>query len=241
MARNLKDKTMAKITRKHQKIFAGDVPVTNVVAEFGSLAAGAAAYSSDPDDIQSTRYSEGWGEAVINNFAPCIQDLNALFNLITRQLAYIFQAGIPEWLTNTTYYIGSLVHDADGGIYMSIVDDNNGNALTIAGKWMPIYSRKISLCGSSLEGDYTVSNTDWMVIWDGTKYGVPEQYVILPTPSASNTGREILVKMTGSDYNGTPRVKANDDSTLDGAAYIQLVRYTTRRFISNGTNWIPIN
>ena len=232
---------MAKIERKNQKIFAGSVPVTNVVAAFGSLAKGAAGYTGDPDGIQTTEYQNGWASALINNYAPCTQDLNALFYLVTRQLAYIFQAGISEWLTTTTYYIGSLVHDADGGIYMSVADDNAGNALTVGTKWTPILSRKITLCGTGLTGDYTVLNTDYLVIWDGIKQGVPEQYVILPTPSSLNAGREIAVKMTGSDYNGTPRVKAADNSTIDGSAYVQLVRLTTRRFISNGTNWIPIN
>lgn len=232
---------MAKIERKNQKIFAGNVPVTNVVAEFGSLAKGAAGYTGDPDGIQTTEYQEGWASALINNYAPCTQDLNALFYLVTRQLAYIFQAGISEYNSTTMYYIGSLVHDGTGNIYMSVADDNQSNPFTMGTKWTPILSRQITLCGADLAGDYTVLNTDYLVVWNGIKQGVPEQYVILPTPSSANSGREIAVKMTGSDYNGTPRVKAADNSTIDGSDYVQLVRLTTRRFISNGTNWIPIN
>lgn len=230
---------MAKITRKHQKIFAGGVPVTNVVAEFGSLAQGAAGYTGDPDGIQTTEYEGGWGEAVINNFAPCIQDFNALFYLITYQLAYLLQAGIAEWNSLTSYYIGSLVHDGSGGIYMSLTNDNVGHAVSTAGEWTPIFSRKIQNTNAG-SGNITADNTDWFIIWNSLIQDIGNQYVILPTPSASNSGREILVKFTGSDANGTPTVRANDNSTIDGEAHIHLVRWTTRRFMSDGTNWQTI-
>ena len=180
---------MAKIERKHQKIFAGDVPVTNVVAAFGSLAAGAAGYTGDPDGIQTTRYGLGWSQAVINNYAPCIQDLNALFYLITRQMAYIFQAGIPEWIATSTYYIGSLVHDAVGGIYMSLTNDNINQALTVAGQWVPIFSRKITDIGDN----YTANNTDWFIRWSTANPNVDHATVTLPISSPTTEGEYWIV------------------------------------------------
>lgn len=227
---------MAKITRKHQKIFASGVPVTNVVAEFGSLAQGAAGYTGDPDGIQTTEWDGGWAEAVINNFAPCIQDFNALFYVLTYQLAYLFQAGIPEWNTSTVYYIGSLAHDAAGGIYMSVVDDNTNKAFTDAAYWTPLFSRKVNLAVGGA-GNVTADNTDWLIVWTDYIQSTGNQFLILPTPSAKNKGREILCKFTGSDYNGTPTIKANDDSTIDGAANVSMARWTIKRFISDGTNW----
>lgn len=224
---------MAKIDRKHQKIFAGDVPSSNVVSKFGSKKLGVPEYSDDPDLIQTERYSEGWGSAVINNYAPCVQDLNALFFLITRQLAYLFQSGIPEWNTSTSYYVGSIVTDGVGGIYMSVSDTNQGNDVTVASKWTSLFSRKITTIGDN----YTVNNTDWLILWSTGLPNVDHNTVSLPTPSAVNSGREIIVKAVSSTYLSNVVVKANDDSTIDGAASINFAQYTTKRLISDGTNW----
>ena len=88
---------MTKIARKHQKLFATSVPVTNTIAQFGSLKAAAPAYSDDPDTIQALdAFDEGFASAVINNKAPTVQDMNGLFYLLTRQIAYLMQAGVAE-------------------------------------------------------------------------------------------------------------------------------------------------
>jgi hypothetical protein len=236
---------MAKIARKHQKIFAGDIPDTNNIAEFGSLSEGTPEYSDDPDDIQSrTAYGQGWANAVINNYAPCLQDLNALFFLVTRQIAYLFQAGISEWLTTTVYYIGSLVNDASGGIYMSVADNNSGNALSTESKWVPILIKTfVSL--DTADVTYNVVNSDFVILINAKSgYSSAAPWVSLPTPSALNSGREIIVKqiIAPSVSDGYSRVVVNGGSTLDGAAYVELTaQWVTKRFISNGTNWIPIN
>jgi hypothetical protein len=127
---------MAKITRKEQKVFGGNLTATNNIAQFGSLKAGSPAYSLDPDTIQSlSAYINGWAAAVVNNNAPALQDVNALDFLFSRQLAYLMQTGIAEWVATTTYYIGSMVNDGYGETYVSIVDDNLNNVLTDTTKW----------------------------------------------------------------------------------------------------------
>ena len=89
---------MAKLTRKKQRIFAGDVPAASNVAQFGSFKAGVPAYSSDPDTIQSLMaFGQGWSGAVNTSTAPALQDMNALQYLFSRQLAYVLQAGISEY------------------------------------------------------------------------------------------------------------------------------------------------
>ena len=127
---------MAKIARKNMKIFG-----VNAGAQqrgvFGSLAAGLPAYSTDPETIQSlSNYEDGWFGAVLGNNSPAIQDMNALQFLFAYQLAYGFQAGIPEWDDATTYYAGSLVNAA-GVVYVSIADDNLNNAVSDESKWSP--------------------------------------------------------------------------------------------------------
>lgn len=132
---------MSKITRVFQKIF-GSTAGTDQIGKFGSFAAGTPEYSTDLAQIQSySNFLEGWYGAVLGNNSPAIQDVNALDYLITKQLAYIFQAGVPEWDASTTYYIGSFVSNGTDAIYISIVDNNTNNALSDTTKWT---SMKIS-------------------------------------------------------------------------------------------------
>lgn len=117
---------MAKIIRKNMKIF-GEVAPANQIAEFGSLAAGSPAFSTDPEDIQSLgNYLGGWSSAILGSNSPALEDMNALHYLFAYQLSYLFQSGTAEWNTDTTYYIGSLV-SVLGVQYVSITDDNIGN------------------------------------------------------------------------------------------------------------------
>lgn len=128
---------MAKITRAKQELFAynGGTSTSNC-AQFGSLKAGSANFTLDPDTIQAlAAWDLGWKGAVINNNAPPIQDMNAVQFVLSRQIAYTLQTGVPEWNTDTTYYIGSVVNGGDGKLYRSITDDNAGNALTDLTNW----------------------------------------------------------------------------------------------------------
>lgn len=129
---------MAKITRKNMKIF-GSTPGSNQMGQFGSLKAGSAVYTTDPETIQAlSNYLVGWYEAVIGGNSPAIQDMNSLCYLFAYQLAYHFQAGIPEWNTDTEYYIGSLVQQ-NGIVYRSIIDTNSGNDPSTSANWASPY------------------------------------------------------------------------------------------------------
>lgn len=126
---------MAKITRKIAKIFGSSAGV-NEIAEFGSLAAGLPVFTTDPTVIQSlSNYLEGWFAAVIGSNSPAIEDMNALFYLFAYQIAYLMQEGVAEYDATTTYYIGSLVSDGTGIVYVSQTNTNLGNALTDSTKW----------------------------------------------------------------------------------------------------------
>jgi hypothetical protein len=220
---------MAKITRKNQKIFCGGVPAANVVAQFGSLKAGSPAYTNDPDVIQSlSAYDSGWAGAVISNNSPALQDMNSLQFLFSRQLAYIFQSGIPEWVATATYYIGSLVTDATGAIYMSLSDDNLNQALTDATKWFLAYSRKIQ----DKTGNYTVDNTDWMVRGTGSS----ALTVTIPQATSTMKGRELVIKsaLTGGVILS---INCTGGSTIDGVTTIYLSQFESKRLICNGTTW----
>jgi len=143
---------MAKIDRKLMKIFG-----TNATAQqrgvFGSLAAGSPAYSTDPETIQSlSNYLGGWFDAVLGNNSPAIEDMNSLHFLFAYQLAYLMQAGIPEWNDETTYYIGSLATNSTGTVYVSRTDNNLNNILTNTTNWKPVGGSIMTAVGDILYG-----------------------------------------------------------------------------------------
>lgn len=126
---------MSKVLRKTQKIF-GSTAGFQQIAQFGSLAAAAPVYTTDPDVIQAlSNYLQGWFAAAIGANSPAIEDMNAVLYLYAYQLAYLMQEGIAEYDTATTYYTGSLINDGAGNIYISLIDNNVGNALTDFTKW----------------------------------------------------------------------------------------------------------
>lgn len=126
---------MSKILRKVQKIF-GSSAAPNQIARFGSLAAGSPTFTTDPAVIQSLgNYLSGWFGAVIGANSPAIEDMNALCYLFAYQLSYVMQTGVPEWDATTIYFKGSLVNDGNGVLYVSLTDNNTGNALSSLANW----------------------------------------------------------------------------------------------------------
>lgn len=153
---------MAKITRKNQKIF-GSAAGTDQIAEFGSLAAGVPAFTTDPETIQAlSNYLTGWYGAVIGSNSPAIEDMNALCYLFAYQLAYVLQAGVAEWDDSTTYYIGSMVTDGAGGLYISITNANLNNAVTDTTNWAPMTTTlaQYGVTVGNSAGQQQVANTN---------------------------------------------------------------------------------
>lgn len=128
---------MTAISRKAQQIFGVGLSPTGNIANFGSLAAGTPTYSDDPDTIQTAAWLNGLAAALIGNRSPALEDLNGVLYVLTRQLAYQFQQGIPEWLTTDVYYTGSLVQDGAGNVYVSLTNGNTGHALSDTNNWVP--------------------------------------------------------------------------------------------------------
>lgn len=126
---------MAKLTRKQLLQFGSTGP-TSKFGQFGSLVAGAALNTKDPLTIQSlTAWLNGLQDALYGaNKAPLMEDFNGLLYVAFYQLCYNLQNGIPEWDSATTYYTGSVVMSPSTGlVYVSLVDNNTGNALPAVG------------------------------------------------------------------------------------------------------------
>lgn len=127
---------MAKLPRTTQKIFGKNAP-ENQITTFGSIKAGTPVYTQSASQIMNSAFEGGWSEAVEDDYAPYRQDRNAVDTALTQQLAYLFQEGIPEWDSGTTYYKGSVVKVVNGNaltFYKSIADNNTSSVNTTA-KW----------------------------------------------------------------------------------------------------------
>lgn len=218
---------MPKITRKFQRIFCGDVPANNVVAQFGSLKAGSPTYSSDPTVVQQlAAWGAGWSGATVTNSAPALQDMNSLFYVLSRQLGYLMQTGIPEYDATTIYYIGSLVYDGTNSIYRCLADDTTGILLSDTTKWVLEYSSKIitvSGAGSLAYDASTVLAT-----------GAASYAITIPAASANNTGRRlnIISNMTAGVLTIAPA-----SGTIAGLADLKLVIGQSVILKSSGGTW----
>lgn len=102
-----------------QKIF-GSTGGTSEFGQFGSnQASPPGTTTKDLDLIQSlSNFLRGWyGATASAAEPPRIQDMNSLFLLITSQLSYMFQNGIPEYLETEEYYPGKAICQNNGVIW----------------------------------------------------------------------------------------------------------------------------
>jgi len=209
---------MSKLTRVFQKQFGVNAGNSDV-GIFGSLAASNPQYSKDPETIQSLNaFLTGWAAETIANNRPALEDFNALDFLAFYQLCYLFQAGVPEWDAETTYYIGSIVNNGTGVLYKSLANDNLNNAVTDATKW------------ALVNPDPVTAITGEVRMWGGTIADVPEGWLFCNGAEVSRSTYAALFSAIGVQYgagNGSSTfnlpdmrnyfpVGANADS--DGAA-----------------------
>lgn len=118
---------MAEIERKAQKVFGGNLSPAGNIAVYGSKLAGTVAYSKNLDVIQNNSWLVGLLGSVSPSKAPYLQDLNAIFYVITTQLAYIFQAGVPEWNSETEYFANKSIVRYGDKVYIAISNNTNVN------------------------------------------------------------------------------------------------------------------
>lgn len=181
---------MSRLSRFTQKIF-GSSAGANEIAQFGSLEAGSPAFTTNVGVIQAlSQYLSGWFGATSGN-SPAIEDMNALFYLITYQLAYLMQSGVPEWDAGTTYFTGNIVN-YNGDLYSSIVDDNDNNVPTDVAAWK-------SLSADIISAKFTLEDAS-----------VP--YVNISGPhyqSSARTLSQVAITMLNSGLSGSTVVQIN--------------------------------
>lgn len=129
---------MAALTRKTAKLF-GTTAGAGQVGKFGSFAAGLPATTTDPAQMQTAEWLQGWYAAIVGANSPAIEDMNAVHFVLAYQIAYMFEKGIGEWDAATTYYIGSLVNQG-GDVYGSLTNNNLNNAIPDPANWRKLAS-----------------------------------------------------------------------------------------------------
>lgn len=148
---------MPKIQRETQKIFCNSAE-SDQLAVFGSMATGVPVYSNNIEELQNNEaFDLGWDAATLEDKAPFMEEMNGMQYGITKQLAYNFQEGIPEYDAGTTYYVGSICKVLEEGkpvLYTSLTDENLGNnPVTDATNW-----ERLSFGGGGLEiGDIGIA------------------------------------------------------------------------------------
>lgn len=229
---------MAKITRKNQKVFGSNAAALEI-AQFGSLAAATPTFTTDPETIQALgNYLGGWFDAVIGQNSPAIEDMNAICFLYAYQLSYLMQTGIAEWNDETTYYIGSLVNNEFGKIYVSIADDNLNNALTDVTKWKPMVGQVVTL-NPSTDSPYLidVNGDNGKLFLVRSSEGAMEFDMPDPTTAAS---LRFQIKDRDGEFSSNPCTIDRFGSELIervAADYIMESDFGTWEISGDGTNW----
>jgi hypothetical protein len=130
---------MSNLLRYTQQIFAS-LAGNNQLSEYGSFIASPPGNLYNGSTItpaivqQLSNYLEGLYAATGGAYSPTIQDHNSLFYLLSYQIAYLLQKGIPEWDAGTTYFINDFVKVGEK-IYISLQNTNLNHLVTDTAWW----------------------------------------------------------------------------------------------------------
>lgn len=157
------------LDRKYQKVFAKNAQSTDL-GVVGSKMAGNPQYSTDIETLQSlTNWETGLRAQASNSNAPYLQDQNSIFYVITSQLAYLFQAGIAEWESQTEYFADISYVSYGGKIYVAKQNSTNKQPDTELSYWEVVDKTNFLNNGLSFESTYTYKKNDCVNYTD--KYG----------------------------------------------------------------------
>lgn len=128
------------LTRQTQKVFGSNADA-NQIAAFGTMKTGTPVYSTNLSTLQTQEYTKGWSEAILDDKAPYLEEMNAVQYGLSYQIAYLLQEGIGAYDANTNYSDTSIVKVFEDGklyFYHSLIDNNIGHALSDDTYWEKI-------------------------------------------------------------------------------------------------------
>lgn len=217
---------MAKITRSTQKIFGGNA-ANDDIAAFGSMITGTPVYTDNIEDLQTTAYEEGWSAAIAANEAPFLEEMNGVQYGLSKQLAYTFQEGIPEYDAGTTYFIGSIVKTLNSNnvpiLYYSLTDNNMGNPITDTTNW-----KEISFGGGSGLEVCDIGMALYIDESKGLRRYLNGQIVVNNTNTSAFVTKLLNIKALNPDYFTTEaNWQAEAALNIDGCVYKFVINYDT--------------
>lgn len=195
---------------------------------------GAETQSDDIDDNLNADFKKGW-EIVGLNDNPTREDFNAMGYTLGNLISYLYQNGVAEYNELQEYKTNSIAIASYGSIYQSLVDDNIGNALTDATKWICIASKNSIV--NSIDELKTISNIEAVNVlgyytkgdggggafyWDSTSTETDNGGTIIQATGIT-TGRWKRV------YSGAVNAKwfgAKGDGVVDDTAVINTIKST---------------
>lgn len=130
---------MAKLERKTQKIFGATSPSSEITAYATTLDT-TPTFTKDVAEIQNEAWEKGVFAGTDNgNQRPFAEDRNSVDYTITRQLAYILQAGIAEWDAGTDYHLNDMCRIGNM-LYISLANDNTNHNPISSPNWWRSYT-----------------------------------------------------------------------------------------------------
>lgn len=219
---------MAKLTRVFQQIFGGTGDQSHY-GQFGSRAAGTPLFTKDPATIQALTafLNNGWKEAInAGNKAAFLEDMNGLFLLAFRQIAYGFQEGIAEWDSSTPYFVGGIAKKTGTfELYGSLVNDNIGNPLpsqTNNGFWQFLNPPSVA---PGIMSDFAGSLAPFgYLLCDGSVYAQASYPALFSAIGSNwNTGGEGVGNFRVPDIRGRVTMGSGTGSGLSPRALAQLL------------------
>lgn len=197
---------MARIPRKNQKIFCGNDNGSNL-AVFGTMKTGNPQYSTNIETLQSAIYEEGWQDAILNDKAPYLEEMNGLQYGLSTQIAYLLQQGLAcEWNKDTTYYKGStvaVINNTSVNYYKSVSDDNiNHNPVNDDGTYWVLDSiSKIETYNTTLTNSInTLDSSVVKLTGNQTVAGVKTFSSPVYVPNSTTAGTALRLVARGGGY-----------------------------------------
>lgn len=213
---------MTKYARITGKVFGSSASASGADPEIGQFGSALAGTYNGTTDVATIQALPAWQDGFIgcvtpNTQFPPLPEMTGFGKVLSQQICYLLQQGIPEYDSGTTYYTGNWV-SYNSSIYVAKADNFSNVAPTDTTKW-----NKFTGAGARNLGEYVTSSLpltdDTLHLADGsllTQTDYPELYsYVANLYNSLPTGDFIL------STNGLPS-KSNWSITYDGSKFVAL-------------------
>lgn len=203
--------------------------VAGTTTPLGTFSDSSGTTNTNPVVLDSSGYADVWINPTLS-YKFVLEDSLGATIFTADNVSY--PQSLTNWNSTSVYQTGSIVIDVSGRglIYVSLVDNNQGNALTDVSAW-----RLFDGAIRTVSSNSNLSIADNLVRSNSTSGNLTHT---LPACSTTNVGKPITVKDVGTGGNATS-VKGSGTDTIDGANTFSesLNQFVSRTFINNGSSW----